>query len=271
MKNIEIFLCPVIAADQVRLMSQTTKKSMKKGLLFTLVIFLLGTSLQAQTADQILEKYFENTGGIAKWKELQSQKVSGNMSMQGMDLPFTMTSKIPNKQRMEIQVQGMQIISAYDGTEAWMVNPFATGTEPVKITGDEAKEMTERNFEDEFIDYKSKGHEVILAGTEEVDGVKCYKIQFVKNKNNDKEDVTEFHFFDAENYVPIMIVSYARSGPMKGTESKTYISDYQEINGLMIPFSTETKVDGQTVMKMSFQKVSLNESVDDTIFAFPKK
>lgn len=244
---------------------------MKNRLLFTLFIFLLGTSLQAQTVDQILEKYFENTGGLTKWKALKSQKVTGNMSMQGMDLPFTMTTKAPNKQRMDIQVQGMQIIQAYDGTEAWMLNPFGGGTDPVKIPAEEAKEMADRNLEDEFIDYKKKGHEVTLLGKEEVDGVSCYKIQLIKNKANDKEDVTEIHYFDSENYVPIMIVAYARSGPMKGMESKTYVSDYQEVDGLMIPFSMEVKAGGQSVQKLTFKKVTLNESVEDSIFAFPKK
>lgn len=244
---------------------------MKIKLLSVLLFTMLATGASAQSVDEILSKYFENTGGISNWKALQSMKVEGSMNMQGMDLEFNMITKRPDLQRMQIKVQGMEIVQAYDGKDAWMINPFASGTEPVKMTGEEAKEMTDRKFEDEFIDYKSKGHEVTLLGQEEIDGVKCHKVQIIKNKNNDKEDVTEIHYFDAENFVPIMVVAYARSGPMKGAESNTYLSDYQEVNGFMIPFSTETKMNGQSLMKMTFKNVSLNEQVEDTIFAFPKK
>jgi outer membrane lipoprotein-sorting protein len=246
-------------------------KHMKQKLLLAAFLLLMIVNVQAQSVDDILSKYFTTIGGVDKWKALQSMKTSGNMTMQGFDLPFTLYAKRPNMMYMQIQVQGMDIIQAYDGKDAWMVNPFAGGKDPVKMTPEESKEMTERNFEDEFIDYKSKGHEITFQGTEEVDGVKCFKLQLVKNKNNDKEDVTEIHYFDSENYVPIMVIGYARSGPMKGTETRSYLSDYQEVNGLMLPFSTEVKVAGQTVQKMTFQKVNLNESVDDKMFAYPAK
>ncbi len=239
---------------------------------FVLFFFFIGiTAVQAQTADEIIAKYFENTGGIEKMKALKTMKASGKMTMQGMDLDFNMTSKVPNKQLVKIMVQGQEIIQAYDGTDAWMLNPFMGGKDPVKIPAEEAKEMTEQEIEDEFIDYKKKGHQVTLLGKEEVDGTACFKIELIKNKNNDKEDVTEIHYFDAENFVPIMTTAFARSGPVKGQEAKTYLSDYQEVDGLMMPFSMETKVNGQTIQKMTLQKITINESVEDTLFTFPKK
>ncbi|MDH4058558.1 MAG: outer membrane lipoprotein-sorting protein, partial [Cyclobacteriaceae bacterium] len=106
---------------------------------------------------------------------------------------------------------------------------------------------------------------------EEIDGVKCFKVKLEKNKNNDKEDVTEFHFFDKENYVPIMVTSFARSGPNKGTESNQYFSDYQEVEGYVVPFFMETKVNGQSFQKLTFESYLLNQAVEDSIFAFPKK
>lgn len=243
---------------------------MKRLLLFLFILFA-GLTTHAQTVDEILAKYFETTGGIQHWKALKTMKADGKMSMQGFDLDFTLTSKVPNKMYMVIKVQGQEIIQAYDGTDAWMLNPLAGGKEPVKIPADDAKELTEQEVEDEFIDYKKKGHEVKLLGKEEVDGTACFKVELIKNKNNDKEDVTEIHYFDVENFVPIMTVGYARSGPAKGQEVKTYISDYQEVGGLMMPFSTEAKVNGQTVQKMTIKNVKINESVEDSLFAFPKK
>jgi hypothetical protein len=58
---------------------------------------------------------------------------------------------------------------------------------------------------------------------------------------------------------------------MKGQEVKTYLSDYQEVGGLMFAFSMEQKVNGQTAFKATMEKITLNDINDDTIFAFPKK
>jgi outer membrane lipoprotein-sorting protein len=243
---------------------------MIRKLTLTFIAAIAITFTQAQTADEILNKYFENTGGLDKWKALKSRKSTGKMSMQNMDFPVTMYEKAPTKQRMEIQVQGQQIVQAYDGTDAWAINPFQGGTTAVKLSDDEAKDFKDNEFEDEFIDYKKKGHAVTLKGTEEVDGVKCYKIELIKNKDNDKEDVTEVHYFDSENYVPIMMVTYARSGPAKGQEIKTYLSDYQEVNGLTMPFFIESKINGQTMQKITVEKVSFDEKIEDSLFAFPK-
>jgi outer membrane lipoprotein-sorting protein len=236
----------------------------------TIVAITIVFIAKAQTVDEILNKYFQNTGGIEKLKGLQSKKGVGKMNMQNMDFPITIYEKTPVKQRMEIQIQGLQIVQAYDGTDAWMINPMQGGTAPVKLSDDESKEFKDNDFQDDFIDYKAKGHTVELLGTEEIDGVKCFKVQLIKNKNNDKEDVTEIHYFDAENFVPIMIVTYGRSGPSKGQEIKTYLSDYQEVDGLTMPFFVESKVNGQTIQKITIEKVTLNEPMEDKLFTFPK-
>jgi hypothetical protein len=244
-----------------------------KNLLF-LVAFTFSIAAFAQdikTADEVLSKYLANTGGLEKWKALKTVKMTGKASMQGMDLPVTLFKKEPVKQKMLIQVQGTEIVQAYDGVDAWMINPFMGGKDPVKMTEEQALEFKDQKFEDEFIDYKKKGHEVTLMGNEEVEGVKCYKIQLIKNKNNDKEDVTEVHYFDAENFVPILQVSYVRVGPDKGKEVKTYLSDYQDVNGLMMPFFIEQKMNGQSFQKITIEKAFTNEPMEDSMFVFPKK
>jgi outer membrane lipoprotein-sorting protein len=243
---------------------------MRRILPISMALLVLATAVQAQTVDEILSKYFETIGGVEKWRSLQTMTATGNLSMQGFDLRFTNHAKRPNKMRMLIQVQGTEIIQAYDGTDAWMLNPLMGGKDPVKMPTEDSKDFRDQKFESEYIDYAKKGHAITLLGTEEIEGAKCFKLELVKNKHNEEEDVTEIHYFDSENYVPIMVVAYARSGEMKGAEVKTYLSDYQEVEGLMMPFSLEIKFNGQTVQKLSYQSVTFNESVDDTIFAFPK-
>lgn len=245
---------------------------MKLKSLLILLAFLCFASVQAQTADEILAKYFANIGGLDKWKSLKSFTQTGKAMQMGQEFPMTLYAKSPNKIKVVLNIQGTELVArAYDGTTAWMLNPFGGGKDPVKMDDEMAKDVKDEEFESDFIDYKKKGHEITLEGTEEVEGVKCFKLKMVKNKNNPKDDVTELHYFDSENFVPICQTFYIRSGPQKGTEIKSYMSDYQDVDGLMFPFSMEQKVNGQTIMKMTMEKIAINNITDDSVFAFPKK
>ncbi|HYC84969.1 MAG TPA: outer membrane lipoprotein-sorting protein [Chryseosolibacter sp.] len=238
----------------------------------TLLAVLTVFATQAQTADEILAKYFENTGGLTKWKEIKTTKMEGKAPTPQGDFPIVLYAKAPNKSKVVLNVQGKELIAqAYDGTTAWTLNPFAGGTTAVKLDEEQAKEVKEEEVESEFIDYAKKGHAVTLEGKEEIDGVQCYKIKIEKHKNNDKEDVVKVYYFDSENYVPIMVKSYVRSGPAKGTEMQTYLSDYQDVSGLMMPFAMETKINGQVVQKLVVEKIVINENIDDSVFAYPSK
>lgn len=244
---------------------------MKRILISSFLLITLINIGFAQTADEIVAKYLQTIGGADKWKKVTSMQMEGVVATPQGDIPVTMLQKAPNKMKMLLTFQGQEfIMNAFDGTTGWYKNPMQGGNNPTKMDAEQTKELSLEEFEDEFIDYKKKGHEVTLEGKEEVDGVVCYKIKLVKNKLNDKEDITEIHYFDAENNVPIMMKSYARSGPSKGTEMVTYLSDYQEVDGLLIAFFIEQKVAGNSVGKITLKKVSLN-LVDDSTFAFPGK
>lgn len=221
---------------------------------------------QAQTADEIIANYLENTGGVDKWKSLKSMKMIGKMSMQGMEFQGAVYEAKPNFQRVEVDVQGMQIVQAYDGETAWMINPMAGNLEPQKMPEEMSEEFTSNEFESEFIDYAKKGHTVELTGEEEVDGVKCHVLKLTKKSGD-----VESHYFDSENFVPIMIKTSVKTGPAKGQSAETFLSDYQEVDGLMIPFYIETKMNGQSLQKIVVVEAEINPELEANFFTFPKK
>ena len=68
----------------------------------------------AQTVDEIIGKYFENTGGKQKWEALQGLKMTAKMNMQGMDLPLDI---VQLKDGMIGIFETKQGITAKDATE----------------------------------------------------------------------------------------------------------------------------------------------------------
>lgn len=232
-----------------------------------MLTFLTVTTTQAQdvSIDDLLKNYFENIGGEEEWKKIKSMTISGSTSAQGMTMPLTVQSMEPTYFKMEMDIQGKKFIQAYDGKDGWMLNPFAGGTEAQKMDEEQSKQFKKQKFQDEFIDYKGKGHKVEVAGMEEIDGTETIKVKMTK-----KEGDVVFYFFDSENFVPIMVRSFVDSGPMKGQSAEMYMSDYQEVDGLMLAHTTEQKVGGNTVFSMTADKIVLNpESMDASAFTFP--
>lgn len=218
----------------------------------------------AQTVDEILANCWENMGGLDKIKAMQTRKMTIDMSMQGMQFIAIMSEQAPDKRRVDVDIQGMELVQAYDGENAWTINPFASGTDPQRMPDNEAEEFTRQPFEDSFIDYAEKGHTVELEGTEEVEGAECFKLKLTKKSGD-----VEYHFFDTEYFVPIMARTTAGAGPMAGMEAETFLSDYQEVEGIMFPFHMETKVQGQSVQTMTITDVEINPEIDASIFDFP--
>ena len=233
--------------------------------LFSVVAIQAQERAEMPSVDEILANFFENTGGEEAWENLKTMKMNGNMSMQGMEFPGTIYMAHPNKQRVEVNIQGQELIQAYDGETAWWINPFMGGTDAQEMPAEMAEDMTKEEFEDDFMNYEEKGHKVELVGMEEVEGAECYALKLTKENGDEKTT-----FFDAEYFVPIMERSTVENGPMAGQVSETFMSDYQEVDGLMIPYFIETKMGGQTLQKISITNIELNVEMDEEMFAFPK-
>jgi len=79
---------------------------MKKTILIiaTLVISVFAVQAQDMTLEEILESHFEAIGQ-EKLNDVKSMTVAGKMMMQGMELPFKMIIKRPNKSRMEMTIR----------------------------------------------------------------------------------------------------------------------------------------------------------------------
>jgi outer membrane lipoprotein-sorting protein len=245
---------------------------MKK--LFTVLLFLAVTLTagMSQTVDGILSKYFESIGGVEKWKELKTMKLTGQIPTPQGEFTFEMNRKAPNKMIISLDVMGQKLVpQAYDGEVAWMLNPFTGNTAPQKIPEEQTKDLIrDAVFEDPFIDFVSKGHEVTYEGTGDVDGVKCLILKLVQNKGKGADESTSSYYFDSESYLPVLVKQTMSNEQMGTQDVDIYMSDYQDIgNGLMMAFNIDQRIGGQSVQAIKFTKAVANEDIADDIFKFP--
>ncbi|MFZ1558900.1 MAG: outer membrane lipoprotein-sorting protein [Saprospiraceae bacterium] len=234
---------------------------------------LISQLLSAQTADEIINKYFENTGGREAWSKLTSMKSTAKVKTQGMEFPAIMLSK-PMKQKISFTFQGMTMVQpAFDGTTGWQTNFMTMKAEKMEAEDNEITKAEVADFPDAFLRYKEKGYNIALEGSETVEGTDCYKIKLTKKPvmiEGKEEENSTVYFFDKENFIPIMTKSIIKKGPAKGKSSEAVFSDYQEVNGLMLPFTLDQKFEGQTQASIAIEKIELNVEIDDKEFAFPE-
>ncbi len=238
--------------------------------IFTLLIC---NSINAQTADEVIDMYFETIGGKDKIATLTSTKATCNAKAQGMDLPVTMISAAPNKTRMDMIFQGKELTQmAFDGETAWSIN-FMT-MEPEAMDKEQSLVIaSQTDFPDPFLTYKEKGYTIELTGEEDVEGVDCHILKLTRKPvmigEKEEENVSLF-FMDKENGILIKQTDYALTGPAKGSAVDTYFSDYEEVDGMYFAFTIVQKMNGTEVFSVSIEKFEINPEIEDGYFSLPK-
>ena len=241
---------------------------LRRLLLVVAASFALASLASAQTADDIVARYVAARGGMEKLKAVKTMRMSGTMTAgPGIEVPVTLEMKRPKSMRMEVTVQGLTVVQAYDGTTAWAINPLQGKKDPEALPAEQTKLLDEQaDFDGQLIDYKEKGATVELVGKEQVEGTDAYKLK-VTNKDGE----VRYHFLDAEYFLEIRTEA---SRTIRGTqmEFESSIGDYKEVGGLMFPHSVESGAKGNPQrQKMTITKIELDPEIDDARFKMPAK
>ena len=249
-------------------------------LLPIVLCFLTATIVQAQvstatsaqmTAEDIVANYLKQTGGD-KWATLKTLKMTAKVKAQGQEFPVTILQKTPNAQKLTFVLQGKEITQqAFDGKDGWSTNFMTMKAE--KMEAEDSENMAiDKDIPDPFVDYVSKGYKIALEGEETIEGTPCYKIKLTKKPmkvDGKEEENNSFFFFDKENKVPIMSRVTVKKGQGKGATVETFMSDYQEVDGVYFPYTVQVKYNGQEGQSIVITKIETNVDISDKDFAMP--
>lgn len=239
-------------------------KTLKNLFALTVILFTSFTT-SAQTADEIINKYFENIGGKDKLSKINGFKMNMVSNYNGMEIPIEIFNDKSGKIYVKINFQGKEITQlAFDGKTGWSTNFMTMKAE--KLDSETTENMLSQinDFPDPFYNYKTKGYKVELLGKETKEGTECFKIKLTKTPitvAGKKEDNVVFYYFDTENYVPIMTESEVKEGPAKGQMSVSTMGDYQEVEGIFFPFTMN-----QGGQDMTVKSIVINPTVDAKAF-----
>ena len=255
--------------------------------------FALGAQTPAEglTAQQIVDKNVAARGGFEPWRAVGALSMSGKMDAGGneqssrsaprvrpanpqqspkrraaeqVQLPFRMELKRVRKSRFEIDFQGQTAIQVYDGTNGWKLRPFLNRREVEAYSQEELKAASaQSDLDGPLVDYASKGTKVERDGTEKVEGKDTYRLKLTLNNGQ-----VVRAWIDAQTFLEVKIDGTPRRLDGKDHSVQVYYRDYQSVNGLVMPFLVETKVQGvPQTEKIVIDRVTVNPPLNDSRFA----
>jgi hypothetical protein len=241
-----------------------------------LCFFLLGiTSISySQNVDEIINSYYETTGG-KNWDAVNGMRMTANLDQEGMIIPIEVVQMKDGRSFTKVTFNGnTMIVDAFDGKTSWGINWMTMLPEESPAEDSENARRSAKEFPNGLVHYKNLGYSATLLGSEKVEGTDCHKIKLEKKTMLvDGKEVpnVEYYYMDKESNVPVLVETEINSGEMKGKISQTKFSDYQEVNGVYFPFSTTQGLKDGESQTIQFEKIEVNPTVEEGVFAFPKK
>jgi hypothetical protein len=235
-------------------------------LFLTLLAGVIGPlGAAAQTVDEVIAKNIQAHGGLEKLKAVRTIRITGKFSQGSFRAGFLQENKRPGMVREEAIIQGLSQIQAYDGKTGWQVSPFGGRKDAELLSQDDLKGLQiDADIDGPLVDYKEKGHKAELVGHDNVEGTDCFKVRLAL-KNGD----VRYYFLDADSFLEIKMENQTNiRGAVQFSES--YFGDYEEVNGLYIPFAFEGgPKSSQERTKYTVEKVEVNVPLDDALFIMP--
>ena len=202
-------------------------------------VLLQAGAARALTVDEIVARNVEARGGAARLAAVRSLRLTGKIHLSGrgysVEAAWGQLQKRPGQIRSEISLQGLTSVDAFDGKDAWSVQPFQGRRDPQRTSADEAKTLQEdADFEGPLVGWKEKGHQVEYLGTEDVDGTPAHKLRVTLKDGNIK-----YVFLDSDYFLEIRVETQAR---IRGVEqvSESDFGSYGQVGGVWFPFTIES-------------------------------
>jgi hypothetical protein len=205
-----------------------------------LALFGLATSVEAQTADDLVAKNLAARGGaqLAAVHTIVSKgelRFPGDFKLVYKETRARLDGKPDSAIRVEASLQGLTLIQAYDGTTAWRVNPFEGRKDAERMGADDTRELADQgSIDGALLAARAKASQVDYLGREDIDGTDAYKLRV-----SQPDGTVYTYWLDPDALLEIKILE-RRTIRGAEKETETDLADYERVGGVYFPFSITT-------------------------------
>lgn len=239
--------------------------------LAALLIGCAANPASAQDAQSLIAKNLEARGGAAAIDAIKSISFQGRTIFPG-DFELTFKSSQAHLAsadaiRLDLSLQGLDLVQSYDGHEAWRINPFQGRKDAERMSADDARQLADQALiEGPLLASRKDGSKVQYLGRDDFDGTLAYKLK-VTQKDGD-----EFvYWLDPDTYLEIKVDETRRIRGAQQT-NETELGDYEKVAGVYFPMSIESWSQGQPNQRQRtiIASGTANVPVDTAFFAEPE-
>jgi len=237
--------------------------------LSALVLMGIVAGAQAQTVDDVINKYIDALGGKEKLNSIKSLYMEGVTVLQNGNEINAKIYKVQDKlSRREISAGFGNTVSIITDKEGWFSNPRNAGAFEAVPPERLKPQQAELDLRGGLVDYAAKGSTAELLGKEKVGEAEAYKIKLTPKAGSEI-----LYFIDAKTWY---LIRETRKGggspgggggrPGQGSGDGTINIDYSNYqktaDGYVFPFTVSFGFGGN----MNYEKIEVNKPVDDKLY-----
>ncbi len=214
------------------------------------------------TAEAVLERYIEVTGGRAAYEKRHSRisHATVDIAAAGIHGKMTVYAQEPNRNRGILDFPGVGVIDSGNIGDVVWENSAMMG--PRVKTGVEKDEALRDAVFNGPIHWREMYSKVENTGLETIDGRPYYKLVLTPKAGN---TITEY--YDKETGL-LSKAKVLRSSPMGEIPAEITASDYQSESGVLEPHSMITKLSSQEI-RIHIESVEVNPVIPKDRFNPP--
>lgn len=243
----------------------STRRSIRSALLLALTAALginVATAADLPEAAVVLDGYVDATGGLDAYQKIDNRvmKVRLEIVAQGIVLDTTLYLAKPNKAYSLIESDAVGRIEK--GTDGEVVWEISTMMGPQIKEGQEKTDFLREARLDKLAYWRDLYEEVELVGIESIDDRPCYKI--VGTPADGKPQTL---YFDQSSNL-LSKLELVIENPMGTIPMVSYLGDYAEVDGLLLPHRNRFEIMGQERLAVT-ESVEHNLDLPDARFELP--
>jgi zinc protease len=212
------------------------------------------------TAEQILERYAQASGGRAAVERVTSRVWKGSrVGADGVLVPEEVYAKAPNKLLTITSYPKQVFRTGFDGARGWAKSNQDTRELPAAVLAQLRREA-EFYKETRLKELYSK---LSVGGRETIGGREAYVVEAAPAGGGDTEKL----YFDAET--GLLVRKYSEMKTVLGQfPTQTDYEDFREVDGVKLPFSIRWSIPGRSWGR-KITEVKQNIPLDDAQFNPP--
>jgi zinc protease len=222
--------------------------------------------VSAQGAD-IVRRVITARGGLAALKGVRTVTASAQTTFRTDDGTVPSTTKtyvaFPDKFRVDATIAGAEVSQVFSGGRAWIRDPRGVRDAPVPMREDFAASVRREIIP--LLIAAAEGTLVVRLLPDETRSGSAYTVLEISGP-----DLSPVRLFvDAQSAIARQ--AFRVRGPDgREVEVEEVFSDYRTVSNLRIPFRAELYRDGQPVLERTLTSVSVNDSIDESLFTRPR-